>query len=109
MGPSQVVSARVVEYTPARAQSLDEVKARVRELVVAQAASALARKEGEEKLAAWKANPAAAAAALAASVVVARDQNQKQPAQVVDAALRVRPACLPAWWVWILVPRAMQW
>ena len=30
-------------------------------------------------------------------MVVARDQNQKQPPQVVDAALRVRPASLPAW------------
>ena len=51
-------------------------------------------KEGLEKLAAWKAAPQSAV--LPEAVVVSRDQTQKQPPQVVEAALRADPAALPA-------------
>ncbi|MDD0809181.1 SurA N-terminal domain-containing protein [Curvibacter sp. RS43] len=94
VGPSQLVAARITDYTPARIQPLDEVKAKVRELLVADQAAALARKEGADKLALWKATPASAN--LAAAVVISRDETQKQAAPVVDAALRIRASALPA-------------
>jgi peptidyl-prolyl cis-trans isomerase D len=70
------------------------VKERVRERLVAARAAELARKEGMEKLTAWKANPASAS--LPAAVSLSRQQTQKQPAAVVEAALRADPAALPA-------------
>jgi peptidyl-prolyl cis-trans isomerase D len=94
IAPNTLVAGRVAQYAPARTLPLDEVKDRVRERLVAVRAAELARKEGTEKLAAWKANPASAS--LPAAVSVSRQQTQKQPAPVVEAALRADPATLPA-------------
>lgn len=94
IGPNQMVAGRVVQYTPARTRPLAEVKDQVRTRLVAQRAAELARKEGQEKLAAWKAAPASAA--LPAPIVVSREDAQKQPRPVIDAALRADPAALPA-------------
>jgi peptidyl-prolyl cis-trans isomerase D len=71
-----------------------EVRDRVRERVLATRGAEAARKEGMDKLAAWKANPAQAE--LPAAVVVSREEAQKQPQQVVEAALRADSAALPA-------------
>ena len=46
VGPSQLASARIVEYTPARTLPLAEVKDQVRERLVAEQAAALARQGG---------------------------------------------------------------
>jgi len=94
IAPNTLVAGRVVQYAPARTLPLDEVKDRVREGLVAARSAELARKEGMEKLAAWKANPAGAN--LPAAISVSRQQAQKQPAPVVEAALRADPAALPA-------------
>lgn len=94
IGPNQMVSGRITQYTPARTRPLAEVQAQVVERVQAQRAAELARKEGQEKLAAWKADPAAAA--LPAATVLSRQQMGQQPRQVVEAALRADPAALPA-------------
>ena len=51
VGPSQLASARIVEYLPARTLPLAEVKDQVRERLVGQQAAALARKDGEALLA----------------------------------------------------------
>ena len=56
VGPSQLASARVVKYEPAHTLPLAEVKDRVRAAVVAEQAAALARKDGEAKLAAARQN-----------------------------------------------------
>lgn len=93
--PSQLVSGRITQYTPARTQPFAEVKDAVRQRWIAQRGAQEARKEGEAKLAAWKASPAAAAP-LAAPVVVSREQTQKLPPQVIDAALRADANALPA-------------
>jgi len=94
-GPSQLVSGRITQYSPAHTRPFEEVKAQVREQVVAARAAELARKEGEAKLAAWKADPAAASA-LPAPVALSRaDAGKVQPRQVVDAVLRADPAKLP--------------
>jgi len=94
IGPSQLVSGRIAQYTPARTRPLAEVKDDVRARLVAQRAAELAKKEGEGKLAEWKKAPAAAP--LPAAVVISREDPQKQPRQVMDAALRVDPTALPA-------------
>jgi peptidyl-prolyl cis-trans isomerase D len=93
-GPNQMVSGRIVQYAAARTRPYEEVQAQVREKVVAAKAAELARKEGEAKLAAWKANPAGAE--LPAAVPVSRQDEGKQPRQVIEAALRADPAKLPA-------------
>ena len=94
IAPNTLVAGRVAQYAPARTLPFNEVKDRVRERLVAARSAELARKEGIEKLAAWKANPASAN--LPAAVSVSRQQTQKQPAAVVEAALRADPAALPA-------------
>jgi peptidyl-prolyl cis-trans isomerase D len=94
VGPNQMVSGRVTQYMPARTRPLAEVKDQVRERLVAQRAAELAKKDGQEKLAAWKAQPATAT--LPPAVVVSREDAQpKQPRPVIDAALRADPAALP--------------
>jgi peptidyl-prolyl cis-trans isomerase D len=88
------VAGRIARYTPARTMPFAEVKDQVRQRVVAARAAELARKDGMEKLAAWKANPTAAS--LPAAMTVSRQETQKQPAQVIEAALRADPVALPA-------------
>lgn len=92
-GPSQLVSGRITQYTPARTLPLAEVKDRVRARLQQQRGAELARKEGAEKLAAWKANPAVAT--LPAALVVSRDQTQQLPAQVVSATLSADASAVP--------------
>lgn len=93
IGPNQLAAARVTQYQPARTLPLDEVRAQVRERVIAQEAAAMARKDGEAKLAELKAQPALD---LPQTLTVSRAQLQGQPREVIDAALRVAPEPLPA-------------
>jgi peptidyl-prolyl cis-trans isomerase D len=95
VGTNQLVSARIVQYSPARVLALTEVKDRVRERLIAERAAELARKEGEAKLALWKTD--AKDAKLGSSVIVARDQLQSLEMPVVEAALRADVSKLPGW------------
>lgn len=95
IAPSQLAAARITAYTPARTLPLAEVRATVRERVVLARAAELARQDGQQKLAAWKANPAGAATGV--TQVVSRDQTQNLPAALVDAVLRADTAQLPQW------------
>lgn len=92
-GPSQLVSGRVVSHVAARTLPLDEVRAAVREKLVATRAADLAVKAGQAQLAAWKADPSKPASLPV--VVVSRDQAQGVPPKVLEAALRVDPLRLP--------------
>ena len=94
IAPSTLVSGRIVQYTPARTQPFAEVKLNVRQRWTAQRSAEDAKKEGETKLAAWKAAPATAV--FPAAVVVSRDQTQQQPAALIDAALRADVTGQPA-------------
>ena len=94
VAPSQLASGRIVQYTPARTQPFDEVKGIVRQRWLAQRGAEEARKEGAAKLAVWKATPASAA--LSEPLLVSREQTQKLPTQIVDAALRADASALPA-------------
>jgi peptidyl-prolyl cis-trans isomerase D len=92
---NQLVSARIVQHTPARIQALDEVRAQVKDRLVAQRAAEMASKEGKERLALWQANPGAAI--LPASVVVSRDQAQNLLQPALEAVLRADTSKLPVW------------
>jgi peptidyl-prolyl cis-trans isomerase D len=94
IAPSTLVSGRITQYTPARTLPFAEVKDKVRERVVAAKAAELAKKDGAEKLAAWKANPASAN--LPAPITVSRQETRQQTQAVIEAALRADPAKLPA-------------
>ncbi len=95
VGPSQLVSGRVVQYLPARTQTFAEVKGAVRLRWLAQHGAEEAKKDGVAKLAQWKAAPATATS-LSSALLVSRGQAQPPlPAQIIDAALRVDPAGLP--------------
>ncbi len=95
IAPNQLVSARITQYTAARTLPLAEVRASVRERLVASRSAELARKEGADKLAAWKAD--ANAASLPAAVVVSREPGQTVLGDVLNAALRADASKLPAW------------
>jgi len=91
---NQLVSGRIVQYTPARTQPLAEVKDQARQRLMAQRGAVLAKQAGAAKLAAWKAAPDTAQ--LDAPVTVSREDAQKLPAPVIEAALRADAQALPA-------------
>ena len=95
LAPNVLASARIINYEPARILPLADVKDKVREQVVAQKALDLAKKEGQNNLAQWKAAPDKAK--LTNSVVVSREQKQQLSDAVVEAALRANTQVLPAW------------
>lgn len=83
---SGFVAARIVEYHPERVLPLEQVREEVTNAVKAHQAAALAKKEGEARVAALKANPSEAMSQPA--IVVSRIDAQKQPREVLDAILR---------------------
>ena len=93
VGANQLVSARIVEYTPARTRPLAEVREAVRARLLDEQSAALARKEGEARLAALRQAPAES---LPNALTISRRQTQGLPAPLVDAVLRADAAQLPA-------------
>ncbi len=92
--PNTLVSARVVQYSPAAMQPLTEVTAKVRERVQVIQAAALARKEGEERLAALRKTPGTD---LGTPLLkVSRAQAKETPQQVMEAVLKANSSTLPA-------------
>ena len=92
VGPNQLVSARVVQHTPARTLPLAEVKDGVRNALIQQQSAALARKDGEARVAALAIAPTDA---LPITLTLSRNQAQGAPRSVVDAVLRADPGKLP--------------
>lgn len=95
VGPNQLVSARVVAHRPAHTLALDEVKAQVRERLVAQKSQAMAREAGETSLASGKAGDAAIK--LSAVQVVSRDRPQNLTPKELSSVLGADMASAPAW------------
>jgi peptidyl-prolyl cis-trans isomerase D len=91
-GPNQLVAARVLQHQPARVKPLAEVRELARERVIATQAAALAKKDGEARLAAVRAN---ASETLPETMVISRQQPSGLPLPVVEAAFRADPAKLP--------------
>lgn len=94
IGPSQMVSARIVDYSPARTLPFNDVKDKVATQFIAARSAELAKKEGAAKLSAWTASPQAASYADAVSV--SRQEPKSVPVAVVEAALRADGKALPA-------------
>jgi peptidyl-prolyl cis-trans isomerase D len=94
IAPNELAAARIIQHTAARTRPLPEVRDIVRSRLVASRAAELAKKDGSEKLIAWK---AAAPANMPAVTMVSREQGQNIPGPILDAALRVDPEHLPAW------------
>jgi peptidyl-prolyl cis-trans isomerase D len=92
---NQLAAARITQYSFARTLPLAEVRNSVRDRLIATRSSELAKKDGAEKLTAWKTN--GVNASLANALVISRDQDQKIPAAVRDAAMRADTTQLPAW------------
>lgn len=97
VGPSKLISARIVKYYPDAKPPFEQVEAKVRERWIAREASAAARKDAEQKLAAWKQAPDKAD--MPAAVQMSRRLVFSQPPAVLDAALRIPEKQLPAWQV----------
>lgn len=95
LGGNQLAAGRVVEYAPARKRPLAEVKDKVRERIVAVRSAELARKDGQAKLAAWKAG--GEPVGLDAPLVVSRNPEQTLPRELVDAVMKAAPSPLPSW------------
>jgi peptidyl-prolyl cis-trans isomerase D len=95
IGPNQLVSARIAQHTPSRTLPLTEVRANVRDRLVASRSAELAKQEGASKLAAWRSNPSPAN--LPPPVTVSREAGQTIKGAVQDAALRADTGSLPVW------------
>lgn len=93
IGPNQLASARIVEYTPARTLPLAEVKDRVRERLVADQSAALAKKEGLALLAQLHKG---GSVTLPESAVIGRASAQGVPRPLIDAVLGADASKLPA-------------
>ena len=89
-----MASGRVVKYEAAHQLPLDQVKVRVRERVLAEQAAALARKEGEARLAALKAAPDMSL--TDAPQTVSRAQPGNAAGALLDAVLKAPADKLPA-------------
>ncbi|MFT3665606.1 SurA N-terminal domain-containing protein [Piscinibacter sp.] len=94
IGANQIASGRIVQYSPAHQLAFDEVKTLVREKVAAQQAQALARKDGEARLAELQKTPDAAMPG--SPVTVSRAAPKDVARDVLDAALRAPAGKLPA-------------
>ena len=103
LGGSQLVAGRVASHTPARTLPLAEVQDRVRAQLIDKRAAEMAARQGQLKLAEWKADPGQAK--FAEPVVVSRTELRQLAQPVVEAALSADAQQLP---VLIGVDRAAQ-
>ena len=94
VAPNTLVAARIVAYRPATVRKFEEVEAQVREGYVAQQAAALARKDGEARLAALK--QADSAEGFGPVQTVSRTKADGMTPQAVEAVMRADAAKLPA-------------
>ncbi len=93
VAPNTLVAARVVKYHPVASLPFANVKDILKRSVTQEKAAALAKAQGEQRLAALKSNEPAAG--LPNAIVLSREKSQKQLPQVVDAVLKADPAKLP--------------
>jgi peptidyl-prolyl cis-trans isomerase D len=93
-GPNQMVSGRIVSYVPAHLRPLDEVRALIRDRLASQQAAAMAREEGEKRLAEAKSG---SAPTMPAAQVVSRARLGGLPPSVVETVLRADASSLPVW------------
>lgn len=93
VGPSKMVSARIVTYHPASRQSFEQAQTLLRERWVAAAAARAARTEAMQKLALWQKAPDQAQ--LPAPIQLSRRTAMSHPPQLLEAAMRIPDKQLP--------------
>lgn len=94
VGPNQLASARVTQYTAAKTAPFAEVKDKAMALLVQSRSEDLAKAEGAKKLAEFKSSTDGSK--LPPAVVVSRDKPENLSGKILDAVLSADPAKLPA-------------
>jgi len=100
VGPNALISARIVEYKAAAPRPFDEVKDEIRQQLVRKAASELAQKAGQAKLAALEAGQSdkEAGVTFGKPLTVGRGQFQAGlPPDVLNRVFMVNPQKVPAY------------
>jgi peptidyl-prolyl cis-trans isomerase D len=95
VAPNTLIAGHVVEYKPVTKRPFEEVKDVVRERVVHAEAVALARKAGEEKLAALKAG--GDANGMSAAKMVSRVKTEGMSSAAMKAIMRADTSKLPTY------------
>jgi peptidyl-prolyl cis-trans isomerase D len=95
VAPNNLVSARITKYVAARTLSFEEVKGKVESALEREQALKLAKRAGQEFQ--TIANDHPEGVKLTGSLFVSRQNLQKQPQAVVEAALRAPTQTLPSW------------
>jgi len=94
VGPTTLVSARVVDYRPATARKFEDVEAQVRQAYIAQQAAELAHKDGEARLDALK--KSGSADGFGPMTTVSRAKAGGLTPKAVDAIMRADATKLPS-------------
>jgi len=94
IGSGVLVSARIVQHSPARKQTLEEAGSQVKTRWLADRSAELARQEGARRLAQWEKQPDQAK--LPESLTLSREEAARVPMAVFNAAMRADPAALPS-------------
>lgn len=97
VSPNNLISARVLEYTPEAPRSFDEVKGGIEALLKAEAAGKLAQQKGEALLAELKAGKAAEAEWIS-PVTIDRRNAQGLSDGVMKHVFKVSSKTLPAYY-----------
>jgi peptidyl-prolyl cis-trans isomerase D len=95
IAPNQLVSGRILQYTPAHQLPLADVKTKIHDRLVAIQSAALARKQGEALLAVLRSTPTTPMSG--ATVVVSRAQTRELPREIIDTILKTPADKLPAY------------
>ncbi|MDR2128386.1 MAG: SurA N-terminal domain-containing protein [Burkholderiaceae bacterium] len=102
IAPSVLAAGRISQHKPAQPRPFEEVQMEVAAAYLAEKGAEAARKEGEAKLAAWKAQPDLASSGGGdgtpppATITVSRSEEpRKQPPELIEAVMRVDSTKLP--------------
>ncbi|HJV75924.1 MAG TPA: SurA N-terminal domain-containing protein [Noviherbaspirillum sp.] len=95
VAPSTLISGRVLEYKPVSKRPFEEVKSAIRERVTQIEAAALAKKAGEVRLTAAKAN--GEVAGFSEPKTVSRAKSKELPREALDAVMKADTTKLPAY------------
>ena len=93
VAPSTLVAARILEHRPAAVRPLDEVKGPIRQRLERQEAAQMARKAGEEQMAALIKQPSDTG--FSPSITVSRRAPQGMPQNLLAEVLRTQADKLP--------------
>ena len=96
IAPNTLMAARVIEHLPASVKSFESVKDDVEKILKAQKESAMAKAEGEKKLAELK-TAEKDAVTWAASKAITRQQAQAMPIPALQAIFKADVQKLPAY------------